>query len=448
MKALFIALMIMRLACAQVAWAENTRPLDWYIETYGEINDRERPSVQLAADVMRQLWQASAHQRMKEPRLAVLTNSATRWVNSWAFSLPDRSVVLVEDLLDLIEAISGSDEAMQKGMFGFIIGHEMAHIRLNHHQMGTPLFFKDLSSPDAYARYDQAEQEADIWGLLTMTAAGLDPAAVVSRSPERFFQVYQQKVREKIITRGWSADSQAEDTERAVALASRLRLIVGQIPLFQEGIALYQEQRYADAADAFKRFYQVFPGREVAGNIGAALLKLAESEVTGCQEWQTQLRGVVIIDFKTLASRLAPEGIASKKCDRGQRYQSTLTQAKWYLEEALTRDPSYWPAKNNLALAHYFVDRKDTASDYWQKLYEDPISRRVARINLRMTRMASEQSSCDQSNRIPDVVEATRNDAYQQTQMNNRQIFEKFVCQQQEKQTTTEPRADVMITFK
>ena len=112
---------------------------------------------------------------------------------------------------------------------------------------------------------------------------------------------------------------------------------------------LAQLGRYDDAIVLLEHFRDYFAGREVLSNLGYAHYQAAVKLLAGCDgALAVRFRLPVAIDDETLAERARMRGGYSI-CLESEPMRKRLAEARRYLELATEKDPTYLPARRNLA---------------------------------------------------------------------------------------------------
>ena len=353
--------LLVSLCCASAlfAAADAKARSQWWIKNHRQADEWRNPAIPVARTVLRKLWQASLPNGIREPRLIVLSRAAEKWTDSWAFALPDRSIVLVESLLDLVFEQGSAADAPGRATLAFILSHELAHlIHRDHERLGVSLLFQPLPGRREADSVREAEFAADRRGMLILTAAGYDPKAVFRHEGENFLLEYERKVRKRIRIVGEPQPGRHPVvSSRSVELRRRLAEFAATVGRFRQGVDRYRQGGFEEAAESFRRFLAAFPGREVHNNIAAAGLNLAVSQTGACSGIEYRLRPSFVLELETLASGLIYERSRERVCRKGEKYRRALQLAKQHLELALRQDPDYWPAKINLS--SYFLLERD-----------------------------------------------------------------------------------------
>lgn len=362
MKTAIALLLSLCLASALLAQTDAKARSQWWIKNHRQAEAWRNPGIAVARSVLRKLWQASLPNGIRQPRLIVLSRAAEKWSDSWAFALPDGSIVLVESLLDLVFEQGSAAETSDRATLAFILSHELAHlIHRDHARLGISLLFQPLPGQQEADSVREAEFDADRRGMLILTAAGYDPRAVFRHEGENFLIEYERKVRKRIRIVGEAqTGSHPVVSSRSSELRRRLAEFAGTVDRFRQGVDRYREGRFEEAAESFRNFLAVFPGREVHNNIAAASLNAAVWQTGGCSGIAYRLHPSFVLELETLAAKLVYERSRERACRRGETYRRALQSAKRHLQLALRKDPHYWPAEINLS--SLFLLEGDTAA--------------------------------------------------------------------------------------
>jgi tetratricopeptide (TPR) repeat protein len=354
---LLISLMMLVLSCTSVAADDYKADGDWWRRVYGEVSASDNPSVLRAEMIFLKLWQTAQPVDIRPPRLIVISDKAEKWLDSWALTVADGTIVLVESVLDLAFDIDISQ--ISNSRLAFVIAHELAHLAHKDHQrFGTPLLFQTLYSDQEMNKAHQAEIEADRYGIFLITMAGYDPKSILKSDQKSFFHEYESKVRKKIRSVG-EPDEQKQHPlvqRRVQSLRERLENFTEELNLFFKGVELYHQGDFKKAEKQFEKFSQIFSSREVVNNLGLSFYQQAFKEIIGCHELHFKLQSATWLEAKTLGEKLKPVKISdliseeeARICRPDDKFLWLVESAVSNFELAIKKDPSYWPARLNLS---------------------------------------------------------------------------------------------------
>lgn len=353
-------------AAGAQAVADPRAHVQFYIETFGSSDPREAP-VARAEQIFDRLRQVAGRPGKYQPRLQVVDSPG----DPWAIALPDGYVVLSRPVLDLV--YRDATEAEGDARLAFVLGHELAHLIKNdfwHQEVFQALVGE--SSPPAIGLRELLHAGADVPGSETerrlnairlkeiqaddagFLYAGLAGFAVdtlfgpsAAGQPD-FFQHWMTQTQTRL-------DRQHPAPEaRAQLLRARLRRLVEKLEFFHYGVRLAHFGRYEDAEYFLREFQQVFPGREVLGNLGYVYLQRARRELPPTRAYRYCLS--TVLDPHTRAVALRPRGVESGVDDPlPPGAQEGLNEAVHYLKQAVEADGAYLPARLNLAMAYFYL---------------------------------------------------------------------------------------------
>ncbi|MGH8472641.1 MAG: tetratricopeptide repeat protein, partial [Gammaproteobacteria bacterium] len=138
-----------------------------------------------------------------------------------------------------------------------------------------------------------------------------------------------------------------------------------KLGFFEFGVRLSHFDYCDDAVYFFQEFQKTFPGREVLNNLGYCYLQLARQEMEPERAYFYWVP--LILDGETRAQsllRAAPAGSMLKTLKQvaGGEARGFLNQALDYLKQAIDADPSYIPARLNLATAYLYLGQPQQAA--------------------------------------------------------------------------------------
>ncbi len=339
----------------------NRGSSSFYIDEYGVLAPGHSKKVEQAHIVFNRLIRANSADNQSHFKLIVLPKTAANWEN-WAMSLPDGTIVLVENLLDV--CFDESDKISEKGKarLAFILAHEIAHLNGKHHtylQHGHSLQFQNNNAFASWENLRKIEANADYSGLILMTMAEYQPRFLMDQS--NFFLEYIKSVRSN-----FSFDSHDEPIKRMRVLKNNLKPLINELPLFANGVKFFEQREYKKAIENFQQFAAFFPGREVYNNIGLAYYQLALQDLA-LYDSKNLYRFMLStkVDRQTLAINLVPGIKGSPKSIQNQ-FKHHLQKAESNLGLAISKDPEYLPAKINLSSVLITSDKSEPALELLQ----------------------------------------------------------------------------------
>lgn len=324
-------------------YAEKNR--DFFRKEFGAVSTESNTAAWEANELFNKLVKASSRVSGKKPELLILPKSAAPFV-SWAMTLPDDTVVLVENVLELCFDGEMYPGERGKARLAFILGHELAHVYNNDHQkLGDEQELRFHHTDKAKESWFKGmESKADHDGLLLMTMANYDPGFLLDSS--NFFDEYTKKVRARS-----TFDEHELPVERMKTLKDGLNPLIEKLSIFQEGLQLYKERKYRKAIQKFLVFGRFFQSREVYNNLGLAYYQLALKEESFLAQREIAgFRLATLIDETTLAKKLRPANLGKTR-RLSADFQKRMGQAIYYLQLSLKLDSEYIPARINLSSA-------------------------------------------------------------------------------------------------
>jgi|GEM_PF-5516077 len=321
---------------------------DWWKKVYGELTWQEDADVFRAHQIFNNLWQALQPTTLNPPRLIVIPESSDKWLDSWALTLPDSSVILVKSVLDLSFGDEGRNKEIGDSRLSFVLAHELAHLaNRDHEKTGSTMLFQSMLNRDEARVAREIEYAADRQGLFLMTMAGYDPKTILGSNQISFFVEYEEKVRKKIRSVGENNRSTEypQTRERARKLRQRLLIFAGELHHFSEAVRWYEQRDFKKAAVGFETFSQSFAGREVLNNLGLSYFQQARQRVISCQDMNLKYTLSTKLDIETRAENLKPEpiGVIKEKmhCQKDGQYKRLLNLAKKQYLLSIMKDPNY-----------------------------------------------------------------------------------------------------------
>lgn len=253
----------------------------------------------------------------------------------------------------ILEALRGGLVVVSRGFVEFArgdenalawaLGHEVAHLVRDHHAIldslgvlgATVTPGGDPASQQVVRAYRAMELDADRLGALFATLAGYRASAaaptVVALAERAGPDLFHPDPR-----------------ERAAAIRTKLAEISDHLELFQLGVFLTVTGRYLDGAQVLEHFLSMFPSREVLAAVGVAYHKEALRYAR-----EPEFRHLLVIDATTRA--LSTRGVHNPV------FKRFMDRAVQYYTQAVTADPAYAPALNNLAAAYLDLGDRDLA---------------------------------------------------------------------------------------
>ncbi len=319
--------------------------LDYYIDKY-KFADSSDELVRRVHQVFKKV--SAVANAAPELKLAIIKGFNTL-DEPLAMALPDGGIVLSKKAIDIIyENVSlahGDTRA------AFVLGHELAHFTQKDFSQrkflnivkDSPLLSKLVKN---YQEQDgkEKEMEADAYGFRYAAMAGYPVDKLLAEGSKNFFVYWQQQSFQEV------NDTHPSPKVRAENLRVRLQKVLENLPYFHFGVRLSHFQRCDDAVYFFKEFLKDFPGREVYNNLGVCELQRAR-KLLGKEAYLYWLPSVLDVTTQTENFSLP----YAYKGERNTLADEFLEKAKTYFELASKMEPSYVPAKVNLAITGFYL---------------------------------------------------------------------------------------------
>jgi tetratricopeptide (TPR) repeat protein len=317
--------------------------VSWWIDRYGAADARD-PMIERARRVFGRLLEASGS------RATLTVVEATE--APYALAIRSEDVLLTRAALDL--CYHGVPAETGDTLLAFVLAHELSHLQNRDfwHALAFTAMLRAEVDPGLPAKNRRhLELKADEGGAVLLTLAGYDPAVLLEGGQE-FFERWVDDVGRA------AGDDPGHPTprKRAEFLRERLAEVAAKVPLFEEGVELYESGRFQEAIERFEELRSVFPDRAVLNDLALARYQLAVAELYRCDEHLVlRYRLPTAIDPKTLAERFRRRGPAAgpdrSPCLGEPVYRQHIDAAVESLEEAVDQAPGYLPARLNLVAA-------------------------------------------------------------------------------------------------
>ncbi len=344
------------------AVASTTHPRNvvaFYTDTYGELLPADDPQVAGAVRVFERVRAVADRSSKRLPRLVVVDSDG----KPWAIALPDGHIVLSRQAVRTCFNLGGQAEPC----LAFVLGHELAHLANDdfwHQEVhgflaDNPLAKRFAGIAQGQWQVEERELAADDKGYVYAAMAGYAVGALLEPQADGkgFFGYWLQQTNARAST----AASKAE--VRTAVLRQRLTAIQDKLVFFEFGVRLSHFDYCDDAVYFLQEFQQVFPGREVLNNLGYCYLQMARQAMASARAFFYWMP--LQLDGETRATALVARGGARltslKQAVNGGEAEGELRQAVDYLEQASKADPSYVPARVNLAVAYLYLGQAHRA---------------------------------------------------------------------------------------
>jgi tetratricopeptide (TPR) repeat protein len=351
-----------------VGLAQSKDNIGYWRDQYQELTPAVDPRVDQARRIFQRLVQVAGTRSGKVPQLFIATTTRDPWDSTLPIALPDGWIILSKGVLDTCYR----DQAQGDDRLAFVLAHELAHqlsddlLHLHFFQAIVALQGQPRDA-DARVALETAlqtasdrnvvrdkELRADMNGIMYAAMAGFNPRAIVTEGPNtNFFADWVRELEQQSLRSVSVNHLSPTPQERAEAVRARLRPVADNTPVFQVGLWFYYAGDYPRALQAFERFRDVFPSREVLHNLATSHHQLA---LQAYQAWRQDaplpFQLSVAIDPLTRASRIYLEGPtrggAAMPRTPDVLFRQHLEEAITLYQEALVHDAAYTPAAINL----------------------------------------------------------------------------------------------------
>jgi tetratricopeptide (TPR) repeat protein len=335
-------------ANAAQKWSEHPKAqLTWWQANYPPA---EGDLVKKAHAVFARVLHAAGSRPGVTPRLYITKNNL--FGVSQAIAIPDGGIVVSQAVLDLCY------RDLQRGddRLAFVLGHEIAHQLkedFSHLRFFDALeaFKSNHPTPVELPRNDDGlgkEEQADMWGILYASMAGFNTRAIVSDNESKnFFEEWVQAMEPQ---RVGGMPSPTSPDIRAGIVKGALHSVLEQMDVFTLGLQFYHAGMYPQAIQAFEKFLQAYPSREVYHNLATSHHQRA---LEYYRAWKRQDLALpfqlsMAIDPVTRAQ----SGITRKSSSEEEAaFHFHIDEAIRLYNEAIKLDPAYVLAYNNLGCA-------------------------------------------------------------------------------------------------
>jgi tetratricopeptide (TPR) repeat protein len=332
----------------------------WWIDHYGLVDAKTEPLVKRAEEIFSRVAAAADKKGNRLPKLVVIGGKG----DPYTLTLRDGSVVLTLEGL----RICYNNAAPETGdsRLAFLIGHELAHLAKDDFWHSSAFAAVSSYKDDAEVRrilINQLEKtggsldfiktqelQADSYGIISMTMAGYDPKTIIGPDNTSFFQYWVSQITGKL---AYNDATHNSPETRAEFVRTELRPVIDALDRFNQGVQLYLNGNYREAAAFFESFIEKYPAREVYNNLGLSRYQLAMKALAESNEsLPVFFKLPMVLDEETTAKRLqdtaAPSGT---RCMQNEPCRTNLQQAVRFFEEAGKKDAAYLPARVNLSTA-------------------------------------------------------------------------------------------------
>jgi tetratricopeptide (TPR) repeat protein len=345
-----------------LAAANPKERIEYWQKHYDELLAKDDRRAARAHDIFQRILNAAGKRPGVVPRLYITKTDP--WNISLPIAIPDGWVILSKGALE----ICYRDPQRGDDRLAFVLAHEIAHqlkddfwhlrffqaIEASKTRAKDEQFTKVLEEARNIARATDhvlfKELQADEHGILYASMAGFNTTAIVSEDGKvNFFEAWLRALDPSRIQGVRTDPSHPSPQQRAATVTARLQQVLAHVDLFTWGLRFYQVGEYERAVLAFEKFLTVFPSREVYHNLATSHHQLA------VQYYRVWKKDALALPWK-LSLAIDPVTRASGMVVRGagppaDLFNAHLDQAIDFYQTAITLDPSYTPARNNLGCA-------------------------------------------------------------------------------------------------
>lgn len=335
----------------------------FYIEKYGRVDPAAYPPARRADEIFTRVLAVADKRGSRTPHLRIV-NSPT---DPWAIALPDGFIVLSKGAIDLCYTETSPEEGDAR--LAFILGHELGHLAEDdfwhletylalagdpEHRELKGILEGSADVPGATRQQRLAvacgkELKADDRGFLYSAVAGFHVETLVADGNGRddFFTYWVSQ-----LPHAGNDPSHPQAAERAGFMKNRLQTLLEKIEFFRFGVRLAHFQCYDDAISLFREFQKVFPARETFNNLGYCCLRLATRIMPlqrACHFWLP-----TVLDERTQVPETTRH--ATDVTVLSEQARELLLEAAACFRHACEADPTYLPARVNLAVTCVYLD--------------------------------------------------------------------------------------------
>lgn len=277
------------------------------------------------------------------------------------------SKAIIDEICPLANTNTKTNYEWNHACLAFILGHELAHLingdELPKRFINDPVRFERAKIDYRKGGGKKNEEKADRDGFLYAAIAGYPVDKLVNQGKDKgFFKHWVE-----ITGINWQeSQSHPNPGKRTEELIKRLEQLLAKLPYFHFGVRLCHFNRYSDGIKFLQEFEKEFPAREVFNNQGYCHLQQAIKELGAEKAYQYWLPSV--LETATQADKLSlSDELRSQTRKTAKKF---LEMADKAFESAIDADPSYLPAKINLAVTRFYLAKYHSAFETLQVLDE------------------------------------------------------------------------------
>lgn len=281
-----------------------------------------------------------------------------------AVALPGNNVVLSKGTITKLYQAADQPSGIEasEARLAFVLGHELGHL-VRDDFIDVQIYQIVNGNGDSCPPADSEAQQlaADKKGFVYAGMAGYQVDLLLppeNGQTDDFLTYWVKQATPKLL-------GTPELSGRINNLRKVLQTLQTQIPLFEFGMRLAHFERCDDGKYFLEKFQQEFPAREVLNNLGFCHLQQARLLMDIRQAnfyWMP-----LVLEVETQVSALVRGTEAYKMLKLmplSREVKIALTQASYYLKQAVESDVNYWPARVNLAVAYLYLGKANLARNF------------------------------------------------------------------------------------
>jgi tetratricopeptide (TPR) repeat protein len=366
------------------AGQDDRARLDFWKSNYTELRPEDDARAARAHEVFERVLLAAGTRAGVMPSLFIIKEAGA--TVPLAIALPDGGIVISRQVLDVCygEPEKGDDR------LAFVLAHEIAHqlkddfwhlrffaaVELAQKgQAGDAAAIEEVRRIASQSRDPLLkEMQADEYGIVYASMAGFDTRAIVTQDDRANFFRYFAAALDPGNIKGLVRDPEHPTPEaRAAAVRARLTQVLEDVDLFDLGLLFYQSGDFETAGRLFADFLRSYPSREVHHDLATCHHQVSLGLY---RDWKGENSGV---PFKLSLTAVSE----TRARDRGghfrfgpmteeeARFKAEIGKAVEHYKVALSLDPSFWPAANNLGCALLLLDDPYEAVGALQKALQE-----------------------------------------------------------------------------
>ena len=328
--------------------------VQYYINTYGQVDINDN-NVSRVNTVFKRVLNVADKRHARLPGLVIVGNF-NHPKSPLAIALPDNHIVLSKSAIDTMYDNVSQEEGDTR--VAFVLGHELTHLANNDFWHLAFFVPNDQPSPK-YQDYVQKDKEkaADDQGFIYAALAGYPVKTLLSKGKTQpnFFEYWEKQAFGNKNKRLRS--THPNPVMRAIILNRRLRIWLDKLPFFEFGVRLSHFDKCNYGVHFFEEFSRFWWGREVYNNWGVCDIQRAQriKMEMGNEAYFYWLPPT--LDYQSALGSSLSLYSANSQISAYKYFKD----AKQHFSLASNLDPSYKPAKVNLAITEYYLGETSAA---------------------------------------------------------------------------------------